>query len=161
MDAILRLTGGQKDMTPPEVLAVIREYFRCQEMADAEFLIACSTGIGARHYLVNLHGRHPYPAFELFSPPAQFGGLYSWVHFGPEITLPPAHHVAKEDPNFSALGLEVMEIMRSKTGALNDATERFHLIGGGIDYTTVNRKGVHTVRLKDWADQLGEAINPL
>lgn len=160
MDTILKLTGGRDDMTPAEVLAVMREYFQHQQSADAEFLIACATDTGAKHFLVNLHGRHPYPPFELFHPPSQFGTPYTWVHFGPEITLPARHYVAQDRADLPSLGLEVMEMMRKEAGLINDTTERFHLIGGGVDYTTISRKGVHTNRLKDWPDRLGEFIDP-
>lgn len=160
MENILSLTAGRDTMKVGKVLEIIREYFRRQEPTEAEFLIACATQLGAMHYLVNLHGRSPYAAFELFSPPVPIGAHYTWVHQGPQITLPPSHYVAEEQTDFPALGLEVMERMRKEAGALNEATVQYHLIGGGIDYTTVDSKGVNTVRLKDWPDQLGELINP-
>lgn len=158
IDAILNLTAGKKDMTAADAMAVIRNYFSHQEPADAEFVMACANGIGARHFVVHLHGRYDYPAFEPFSPPLQLGAVHSWIHMGPMISLPPSHYAVSDDIDYRQHGLEVMDLMRKEAGMLNERTAKFHLIGGGVDYTTVDRDGVKTTRLKDWPDQLGQPI---
>lgn len=162
MKELLDLTRGSDEMSVPEVLELMREYFARQTAADAEFVIACATKLGGgQHYIVHLHGRSPFPAFELWRPPPQPFTRYSWIHLGPEVAAPPHHYVADVDQVcFATIGLEIMSLMRMKVGSLNDMTEQLFLIGGGVDYTTVDAAGIHTTRLRNWKDELGKHIAP-
>lgn len=161
MADMLNVTADSSQMTALQAIDLTRGYFLKQERTEAEFVIAFFGPSGAQHGVVHLHGRSPFPPFELYIPPIAPGSSFSWIWMGPEVTLTPHDYIAPDGQiDFQTLGLDMVERMRRQAGSVGDQIEQYHLIGGGIDYTIVDMSGVRTIRLADWPDQLGQHINP-